>query len=71
MNFETKNDILHWENILTSKFQLHPDLLISSHHRVHIAQALEKDLPWKMKDSRVLEILQAVCSREIYVFLVL
>lgn len=26
-----------------------------------IAQAMEKDRPWRMKDSRVLEILQAVC----------
>lgn len=24
-------------------------------------QAMEKDLPWRMKDSRVVEILQAVC----------
>ena len=27
---------------------------------VCIVQAMEKDLPWRMKDSRVLEILQAV-----------
>lgn len=55
------NGHFFWLTILTKEFL--PSLLTW----ISQLQALAKDLPWKLKDSRVVEILQAVGLNTLFI----